>query len=94
MGRTSTTSPSTAEAPDVYRLRSVDGGYELRISTKLEPIRDTPRAGWMSDWIPVTALPTGRRLDIKVGVGWPRIATILGRTEDGVRHWGFVLPGA
>jgi hypothetical protein len=73
------------EAPDVYRLRREDGTYELRISTKLEPVRDVPRSGWMSDWIPVRVVPSGRPVEMQVGAAWPGIASILGRTEDGAR---------
>ena len=73
------------EAPHVYRLREDGGTYELRISTKLEPVRDVPRTGWMSSWIPATALPLGRRVEMQVGAMWPGIASILGRTEDGGR---------
>ena len=73
------------EAPDVYRLREDDGTYELRISTKLELVRDVPRSGWMSGWIPVTTSPSGRRLELQVGAVWPGFAQILGRTEDGER---------
>src|SRR5205085_3562355 len=73
------------EAPGVYRLREEDGKYELRISTNLEPVRDVPRTVWMSGWIPVTALPSGRRVEMQVGAMWPGVASLFGRTEDGAR---------
>lgn len=73
------------EAPDVCRLRSDDGTYELRVSTRLAPVRDVPRQGWRTDWIPLTAAPTGRRIEMQVAVAYPGIAEILGRTADGAR---------
>jgi hypothetical protein len=69
------------EASEVFRLRASSGGYELRIATKLPLVRDVPRSGWRSDWIPVTE--SGRRIEMKVGVVYPGFAEIVGRTTDG-----------
>jgi hypothetical protein len=75
------------ETPHVWRLRSDDGSFEMRIST-LDPlwIRQVPRAGWYSDWIPVADSASGRRLELKVSVLEPGIVGLLGRTADN-RRW-------
>lgn len=44
------------EAGDVWRMIADDGRYELRISTTNDlTVRDVPRSGWLSEWIPVAA---------------------------------------
>lgn len=73
------------EAPTVWRLRSDDGTYELRVSTKLAAIRDVPKGGWRTGWIPLDAAPTGRRIEMQVVAAYPGIGEILGRTADGAR---------
>ena len=78
------------EAPDVYRLRAEDGTYELRVSTKLAPVRDVPRAGWRTDWIPITTRQTSRRIEMQVVVDFSGAVELFGRTADGApwpRDW-------
>jgi hypothetical protein len=70
------------EAPEVYRLRPADGSYELRVATRLAPIRGVPRAGWTSDWMPLTTT-TARRMELRLSVANAGIVAILGRTADG-----------
>jgi hypothetical protein len=73
------------EAPDVWRLRSGDGTYELRVSTTLAPIRDVPRSGWRTEWIPLEVAHTGRRLEMQIVAEYSGIGGILGRTSDGAQ---------
>jgi hypothetical protein len=75
------------EAGYVWRLIAEDGGYELRISTTDDlTVRDVPRAGWTSDWIPVAAAGDARPLELRVFVFEAGIVGLLGRTLDG-RPW-------
>jgi hypothetical protein len=79
------------EAPDVYRLRAEDGTYELRVSTKLAPVRDVPRSGWRTAWIPVTTTQTSRRIEMQVVVDSSGAVELRGRTADRARwpkDWG------
>ena len=69
----------------VWRQIAEDGSYELRVSTR-DPVRDVPRAGWTSDWIPVSAMPAGRALELRVVMPQAGIVELLGRTLDG-RPW-------
>lgn len=69
------------EAPDVWRLISDDGTYDLRVSTSIE-VRGVPRAGWRSRPIPVHA--GERALEITLDVSPAGIIEILGRTLDGL----------
>jgi hypothetical protein len=73
------------EAPDVYRLRAEDGTYELRVSTKLAPVRGVPRSGWRTAWIPVTTKPAGRGIEMQVVVDFSGAVELVGRTADGAR---------
>lgn len=66
----------------VWRLIADDGSYELRVSTT-EPVRDVPREGWSSDWIPVSEAPGGRALELRFVVSQAGIVELAGRTLDG-----------
>ena len=72
------------QAPHVWRLIGEGGAYELQIST-IDPlaIRDVPRAGWMSAWIPVTAMPGDRPVELRISILGAGIAMLLGQTRDG-----------
>jgi len=75
------------EAGDVWRLIADDGGYELRISTTDDlKVRDVPRSGWTSEWIPVVAAGDAQPLELRVFVFDSGIVELLGRTLDG-RPW-------
>lgn len=66
----------------VWRLIAEEGPYELRVSTR-DAIRDVPREGWSSDWIPVSEAPSGRALELRIVVSQAGIAELAGRTLDG-----------
>jgi cell wall assembly regulator SMI1 len=69
----------------VWRHRADDGSYELRISTTEDlSIRDVPRAGWASKWIPLVAAPRGRSMELQLTVN-AGVAGMSGRTADGER---------
>jgi hypothetical protein len=73
------------ETPRVHRLRAEDGSYEMRIVTFDNlTIRGVPRAGWMSEPIPVETTD-GYRMELRVGIADAGIVGITGRTEDGSR---------
>lgn len=71
------------ETPEVRRHRAQDGSYEMRIATfdNLN-IRGVPRAGWISEPIPVETTD-GRRIELWVGMVEAGIVGFTGRTEDG-----------
>jgi len=73
------------EAPHVWRLRSDDGAYELRVSTTMPPIVAVPRDGWHSDPIRV-ASKDGRSLELRIDVFEAGIVGLRGSTDDG-RSW-------
>ena len=73
------------ETTEVRRHRAEDGSYEMRIVTFDNlTIRGVPRAGWMSEPIPVETTD-GRRMELRVGVVEAGIVGLTGRTEDGLR---------
>lgn len=75
------------EACDVWRLIAEGGGYELRISTTDDlTVRDVPRSGWTSDWIPVATAGDAQPLELRLFVFDAGIVELLGRTLDG-RPW-------
>lgn len=73
------------ETHDVWRLVRDDGSYELRVSAT-KGIRGVPRAGWTSEPIPVSGLPSGRKLEIRLVVTMAGIVELHGRSSDG-RPW-------
>jgi hypothetical protein len=79
------------EARDVWRLIRDGGGYELRISTTDRlGVRNVPRSGWTSMWIPVAATGDDRPLELQVFVFEAGIVALHGRTLDGAawpRDW-------
>jgi hypothetical protein len=70
------------EAPDVYRLWSPSGAYELRVSTRIL-IRDVPRQGWSSRWIQVESASPARLLEMRIQVDRSGVIGLAGRTNDG-----------
>lgn len=73
------------ETPGVRRLRAEDGSYEMRIVTFDNlTIRGVPRAGWMSEPIPVETTDS-RRMELRVDIVEAGIVGLTGRTEDGIR---------
>ncbi len=66
----------------VWRLIGDDGSYALRVSTT-DPVRDVPREGWTSDWIPVSEVAGGRGLELRLVVSQAGIVEVEGRTHDG-----------
>jgi hypothetical protein len=75
------------EASYVWRLMAEDGGYELRISTTDDlTVRDVPRSGWTSEWIPVATAGDAQPLELRMFVFDAGIVALLGRTLDG-RPW-------
>jgi hypothetical protein len=71
------------EAGDVWRLIGDDGGYELQISTTDDlMVRDVPREGWASEWIPVVTARDARPLELRIFVFEAGIAELLGRSRD------------
>jgi hypothetical protein len=71
------------EAPDVWRLISDVGTYQLGVSTSIE-VRGVPRAGWRSR--PIRVHADDRPLEITLSVTQAGIIEVLGRTADG-RRW-------
>ncbi len=74
------------ETPEVSRLRSDDGSYELRIVTNDDlRIRGVPRAGWASDMIPVETTD-GAHLELRIQIHEAGIVGLSGRAKD-VARW-------
>jgi hypothetical protein len=73
------------ETPGVYRLRAEDGSYEMRIvSIDNLTIRGVPRAGWMSEPIPVKTTD-GRLMELRIGIVEAGVVGLTGRTTDATR---------
>jgi hypothetical protein len=71
------------EAAQVWRRATDDGDYELRISiVDALRFRDWPQQGWESAWIPVTAMPGPRSIDLRIRIPPEGVAALEGRTRD------------
>ena len=73
------------ETSEVRRLRAEDGSYEMRIVTFDDlTIRGVPRAGWVSEPIPIETTDA-RRLEFRVTILGAGIVGFTGQIEDGDR---------